>query len=263
MDQPRLLDRVRGAIRARHYSRRTEEAYVGWIKRFIFFHNKRHPAAMGADEVNAFLTSLAVESHVSAATQNQALSAILFLYRVVLEDPLPWLGDIIRAKRTERLPVVLTPSEVRVVIDEVQGVSRLVVQLLYGSGLRLLECLRLRVKDIDFARHEIFVRDPKGGRDRVTTLPRMVEMELRAHLEAVRRTHDADLVWDSARWCCRRRSIASFRMRPAIGSGNGYSRRRAGTSTLQQERNDATIFTNRRCSGRCTQRRRGPVFRSA
>lgn len=193
MEQPKLLDRVRNAIRARHYSRRTEKAYVGWIRRFIFFHNKRHPAAMGSDEVNAFLTSLAVDHHVSATTQNQALSALLFLYRVVLEDPLPWIADLVRARRPERIPVVLSPAEVRLVIDEVEGVSRLVVQLLYGSGLRLLEALRLRVKDVDFARRELFVRDPKGKRDRMTTLPRAVETDLRAHLERVRRIHDADL----------------------------------------------------------------------
>jgi integron integrase len=192
-EQPKLLDRVRAAVRTRHYSSRTEETYLSWIKRFIFFHNKRHPAAMGADDVNAFLTSLAVDGHVSAATQNQALSAILFLYRAVLDDPLPWIGDIVRARRSEHVPVVLTPAEARIVIEETEGVSRLVVQLLYGSGLRLLECLRLRVKDLDFARHEVFVRDPKGRRDRVTTLPQKVEAELRAHLEVVRRLHDSDL----------------------------------------------------------------------
>ena len=193
MEQPKLLDRVSASLRARHYSRRTEKTYVGWIKRFIFFHNKRHPSAMGVDEVNAFLTSLAVDGQVSASTQNQALSAILFLYRVVLEDPLPWIDNIVRARRSEHIPVVLTPAEARLVIDELQSTSRLVAQLLYGSGLRLLECLRLRVKDVDFARHEIFVRDPKGRRDRVTTLPRLVETELRAHLERVRRVHDRDL----------------------------------------------------------------------
>ena len=133
-EPPKLLDRVRAAVRTRHYSRRTEEAYVGWIKRFILFHNKRHPAAMGADEVNAFLTSLAVDRHVSAPTQNQALSAILFLYRVVLEDPLPWIAEIVRARRTEHVPTVLSPGEARTVIDALQGVSRLVTQLLYGSG---------------------------------------------------------------------------------------------------------------------------------
>jgi len=192
-DPPKLLDRVRAEIRTRHYSPRTEEAYVGWVRRFILFHNKRHPAAMGADEVNAFLSSLAVEGHVSATTQNQALCAILFLYRYVLRDPLPWIADIVRAQRPERLPVVLTPQEARLVIDHVEGVSRLVVQLLYGSGLRLLEALQLRVKDIDFGRGEILVRDPKGRRDRVTMLPRVVEIELRAHIEKARRIHDEDV----------------------------------------------------------------------
>ncbi|MEK6374541.1 MAG: integron integrase [Acidobacteriota bacterium] len=191
--QPKLLDRVRAAIRARHYSPRTEETYTGWIKRFIFFHNKRHPASMGADEVNAFLSNLAVEGHVSAATQNQALSAILFLYRFVLEDPLPWLDGVVRARRSQHIPVVMTPLEARLVIDELHGASRLVVQLLYGSGLRLLECLCLRVKDLDFARHEVLVRDPKGRHDRMTTLPRAAETGLRAHLEQARRVHDADL----------------------------------------------------------------------
>ena len=190
---PKLLDRLRAAIRTRHYSPRTEETYVYWVRRFILFHGKRHPASMGADEVNAFISSLATVSNVSAATQNQALSAILFLYRVVLGDPLPWIDDIVRARRSVRTPVVLTVDEVRAVIDTMSGVPRLIVQLLYGSGLRLLECLQLRVKDIDFARHELTVRDPKGRRDRVTTLPRCVELELRAHLERVRRVHDTDL----------------------------------------------------------------------
>ena len=191
--RPKLLDQTREAIRARHYSRRTEETYINWIKRFIFFHNKRHPSMMGADEVNAFVSSLAIRDHVSATTQNQALSAILFLYREVLKDPLPWIADIVRAQRTERVPVVMTPEEVRKMIENVEGVSQLVVQLLYGSGLRLLECLRLRVKDIDFARGEVLVRDPKGRRDRVTTLPRSIAIPLRAHLEQVRRRHNEDL----------------------------------------------------------------------
>src|SRR5262249_22808066 len=152
----------------------------------ILFHNKRHPSSMGAEEVNAFLTSLAVESCVAAGTQNQALSAILFLYRVVLQDPLPWIGEVVRADKPMRIPVVLSPAETRQIIEEVAGTSRLVVKLLYGSGLRLLEALRLRVKDVDFARHELFVRDPKGRRDRGTTLPRVVEPELQEHLEHAR-----------------------------------------------------------------------------
>lgn len=192
-ESPKLLDRVRAAMRARHYSPRTEDTYVNWIKRFIFFHDKRHPASMGADEVNAFASSLAVDGHVSAATQNQALSAILFLYRYVLGDPLPWIDDVVRAQRSERVPVVMTPDEVRAVIESMSGVTALVAQLLYGSGLRLLECLELRVKDLDFARGDVLVRDPKGRRDRVAPLARSLDVVLRAHLEKVRRVHDEDL----------------------------------------------------------------------
>ncbi len=147
---PRLLDRLRDAIRLRHYSIRTEEAYVNWSRRFILFHNTRHPASMGAVEVNNFLTHLAVNGNVSASTQNQALSAILFLYRYVLDDPLPWLKDLVRVSRARRPPVVLTREEVRAILGELEGIPRLVATLLYGTGLRLLEGLRLRVKDIDF-----------------------------------------------------------------------------------------------------------------
>ena len=190
---PRLLPRVHAALRARHYSRRTEEAYVGWIKRFIFFHGKRHPSSMGGDEVNAFLSHLAVQGHVSAATQNQALCALLFLYREVLDEPLPWMDDVIRARRSFRVPVVLTVEEVRHLLGHLSGTTRLIGVLLYGSGLRLLECLRLRVKDVNFARHEIFVRDTKGKRDRITTLPRSIEDPLREHLAKGRQFHDRDL----------------------------------------------------------------------
>ena len=149
--EPLLLDRVRAAIAARHYSRRTEKAYVHWIKRYIFFHGKRHPSEMGAAEVTAFLTSLAVAGRVAAPTQNQALSALLFLYRHVLGVELPWLDDLVRAKRPERLPVVLSRDEVRDVLGRLDGAPRLMALLLYGAGLRLLECCRLRVKDVDFA----------------------------------------------------------------------------------------------------------------
>lgn len=192
-NKPKLLDCVRGELRARHYSRRTEEAYVGWIKRFIFFHNKRHPASMGADEVNAFLTSLATQSHVSAPTQNQALCALLFLYRRVLQDPLPWLKDVVRARRVARVPTVLTPEEVRMVLKAMSGTPQLIAQLLYGGGLRLLECLQLRVKDLDFARRQIYIRDTKGRRDRVTTLPQLVISDLTTHLALVKEQHDDDL----------------------------------------------------------------------
>jgi integrase len=162
--KPRLLDRVREAVRIRHYSRRTEKAYVHWIKRYIFFHGKRHPIEMGAAEVTAFLTSLAMHSKVAASTQNQALSALLFLYREVLVVELPWLDDVVRAKRPLHLPVALTRDEVRAVLQRLDGVPRLMAILLYGAGLRLLECCRLRVKDIDFAMHEITIRDGKGSK---------------------------------------------------------------------------------------------------
>jgi integron integrase len=193
MAAPRLLDQVRERLRSRHYSPRTEETYIGWIRRFILFSDKKHPSLMGAEEVNRFLSSLAVDGDVSSATQNQALSAILFLYREVLEDPLPWLNDVVRARRSQHLPVVLTPAEVRAVLDAMGGPARLVVQLLYGGGLRLLECLALRVKDVNFGRHELFIRDPKGGHDRLTTLPRSLVPALHEHLGKVQERHERDL----------------------------------------------------------------------
>jgi integron integrase len=190
---PRLLDRVREAIRIRHYSRRTEKAYVHWIKRYIFFHGKRHPAGMGASEVSAFLSALAVGGKVAASTQNQALSALLFLYRQVLGIELPWLEDLVRAKRPARLPVVLTRDEVRTLLECLHGAPRLMAILLYGAGLRLLECCHLRVKDIDFATSQITIRDGKGRKDRATMLPAAVKPGLARHLEHVRAQHDADL----------------------------------------------------------------------
>ena len=169
---PRLLDRVREANRLRHGSRSTEKSYIGWIRRFILFHGKRHPAEMGGSEVAQFLSSLAVEGRVAASTQNQALSALLFLYRYVLHQELPWLDDVVRARRPKHLPIVLTRDEVRAVISKLDGTPRLMAGLLYGSGLRLLECARLRVRDIDFAMNLIMVRDGKGAKDRVTVLGR-------------------------------------------------------------------------------------------
>jgi integron integrase len=191
--RPRLLDRVRGAIRAAHYSRRTEDAYVGWIRRYILFHRKRHPVEMGAPEVVAFLTALAVERRVSASTQNQALAALLFLYRRVLAVELPWLDEVVRAKRPSRVPVVLTREEVREVLSRVEGTAGLVATLLYGAGLRLLEALQVRAKDLDFARGEIVVRDGKGGKDRRTMLPGSLRQRLEHHLETVIAQHAADL----------------------------------------------------------------------
>ena len=190
---PKLLDQVRAKIRLKHYSIRTEQTYVDWVKRFVIFHGKRHPAEMGAMEVEAFLTHLAVEGRVSASTQNQAKSALLFLYREVLGSELPWLDQVEKAKAPQRLPVVLTRAEVQALLSRLEGVPWLVASLLYGSGLRIMECLRLRVKDVDFSRREILVRDGKGFKDRVTMLPAALLQPLRDHLLRVRRLHEDDL----------------------------------------------------------------------
>jgi integron integrase len=189
---PKLLDQVRERLRLKHYSIRTETQYVQWVRRFIIFHQKRHPAEMGAVEVEAFLTYLAVEAQVAAATQNQALSALLFLYREVLGVDLPWLENVVRAKRPARLPVVLTRREVAAVLDRMQGTHGLMARLLYGTGMRLMECMRLRVKDVDFERMEILIRDGKGSKDRVTMLPQALSAPLQAHLQTRRRLYDDD-----------------------------------------------------------------------
>jgi integron integrase len=191
--EPRLLDQVHIAIRARHFSWRTEKAYIGWIKRFIIFHGKRHPANLGEVEVTAFLSALATRDAVSSSTQNQALSAILFLYRAVLGKNLEWLEGVVRAKRSVRLPVVLTRDEVRAILGELRGTPWLMTSLMYGAGLRLLECARLRIKDVDFGRLEITVRNGKGGKDRRTMLPVALRGALAAHVERVKRLHDRDL----------------------------------------------------------------------
>ncbi|HUP35805.1 MAG TPA: integron integrase [Candidatus Limnocylindria bacterium] len=190
---PRLLDRVRAALRTRHCSLRTEKAYVGRIRRYTLFHDKRHPADMGAAEITRFLSALAIQRNVAASTQNQALSALLFLYRDVLGQALPWLDDIVRPRNRERIPVVLTRAEVQAVLDALDGPTRLAALLLYGAGLRLLEALRLRVKDVDFARNHITVRSGKGDKDRVTMLPAAASRDLAKHLETIRDQHDADL----------------------------------------------------------------------
>lgn len=193
MSSPKLLDQVRAILRARHYSRRTEESYVDWIRRFVRFHGLRHPRDLGRVEVEAFLTHLAVDLNVAASTQNQARAALLFLYRVVLAVPLdePW--NVVVAKAPGRLPTVLTKAEVRALLAHMSGVDRLMAELLYGSGLRLLECVRLRVKDVDFAQRQVLVRDGKGAEDRVTMLPTGVTSALHEHLSAVREVHRKDL----------------------------------------------------------------------
>ena len=176
---PRLLDRVRDVLRQRHYSYRTEQAYIHWIKRYILFHEKKHPAQMGAEEITAFLTYLARERSVAAATQNQALSALLFLYGEVLGEKLPWMDGIVRAKCPIKVPVVLTRDEVAALLGHLEGTKWLMASLLYGAGLRLRECLRLRVKDIDFGFHQVVIRDGKGAKDRVTMLPQSLVEPLR------------------------------------------------------------------------------------
>ncbi len=190
---PRLLDQVHEAIRRLHYSRRTEEAYAHWIKRFIFWSGKRHPATLGEPDVSAFLSHLAVERNVAAATQNQALAALLFLYKQVLGRDLAWLDGMVRAKRPVRLPVVLSPLEAESLLAQLRGVHALMAGLLYGSGLRLMECLRLRVKDVDFAYRQILVRDGKGEKDRVTMLPERLVQTLHAQLGEAKRLHAIDL----------------------------------------------------------------------
>jgi len=190
---PRLLERMRQVLRRMHYSYRTEKTYCYWVRHFIFWSGKRHPRDMGAAEVTAFLNYLANEREVAAATQNQALSALLFLYGKVLEIKLPWLDDLVRAKRSVRLPVVLSQSEVEGLLGQMEGMTALMAALLYGGGLRLRECLRLRVKDIDFVYRQITVREGKGNKDRVTMLPEKLPEPLQRHLGRVKRLHERDL----------------------------------------------------------------------
>ncbi|MGZ3621207.1 MAG: integron integrase [Usitatibacter sp.] len=189
---PRLLEKLRQRIRFRHYSLRTERTYAHWVKRFVHFHDLRHPGEMGAAEVTAFLSSLATEGNVAASTQNQALSAILFLYKEVLGIELPWLDEVHRAKKPRRLPTVLTQSEVRSLLAHVEGVHGLLARLLYGTGMRLMEGVRLRVKDLDLERREVVVRHGKGGRDRVTVLPAALVPPLREHLSRIHEWFTAD-----------------------------------------------------------------------
>jgi integron integrase len=191
MTQPlRLLDAVRAEIRVRRYSYRTEQAYVDWIHRFVLFHGKRHPREMGGPEVAKFLSHLASDRNVAAATQNQALAALLFLYKRVLNVKLPWIADVVRASRPKRLPTVLSQKDAQRVLANLQGVYWLIGALFYGSGLRLTEALRLRVKDLELSNCRVIVRDGKGNKDRVTILPASLVPNLRAHLERVRELHD-------------------------------------------------------------------------
>jgi integron integrase len=191
--EPRLLDQMRDVIRLKHYSIRTEQSYLDWAKRYILFHGKRHPRDMGATEVRAFLTHLAVDLNVSAGTQNQALNALVFLYREVLKQGLGSLEEVVRARTSRRLPVVMSVEEVQRILDNMEGVYRLMAHVLYGTGLRLMECLRLRVKDVDFDRNRITVREGKGFSDRMTMLPAVLKPALREHLDQVKKLHEQDL----------------------------------------------------------------------
>jgi len=190
---PKLLESLREALHVRHYSHRTEDTYCSWVKRFVHFHKLRHPKEMGELEINLFLTHLAVSEKVSASTQNQALSALLFLYRHVIGKEVGDLGHVIRARKPIHLPVVLTREEVKALLALLTGDKWLMASLMYGAGLRLMECLRLRVQDIDFSRNEIMVRDGKGAKDRITMLPESLKQPLSDHLKNVKRIHDKDL----------------------------------------------------------------------
>lgn len=189
----KLLDQLRDAIRAKHYSYRTEQTYIDWCKRYILFHNKRHPAEMGIGEIQAYITYLATNRNVAASTQNQALSAILFLYRNVLLKDIEFPTDVIRPKKPGRLPTVLTKAEALSVIEKMNGGPKLMTQLLFGSGLRLMECLRLRIKDIDFSNKQIIVRDGKGENDRAVPLPDTISLTLKVHIQTVKSLHQQDL----------------------------------------------------------------------
>ena len=193
MSKPRLFEQVRDQMRLHHYSLRTEETYLHWIKRYILFHGKRHPAEMGEQEITAFLTHLAVDKNVAASTQNQALAAVLFLYKKVLNQELEWMEGIVRAKRPARIPEVMSPQQVMALLRELKGTHQLIARLLYGTGMRLMEAICLRVRDINFDYRQITVRSGKGGKDRVTVLPDSLMNPLKIHLSRVRTLHKTDL----------------------------------------------------------------------
>jgi len=192
-NKPKLLEQLSQAMRSRHYSRKTEATYIHWIKRFIFFHHVRHPKDMAEPEINAFLTHLAVKEHVSASTQNQALCAIIFLYKYVLNRKIGDIGEVIRARNPVRLPVVMTKDEVKAVLSNLTGDKWIIVYLMYGAGLRLMECLRLRIQDLDFSKNQIIVRSGKGDKDRITMFPESVKKPLIEHLSKVKKIHESDI----------------------------------------------------------------------
>jgi integron integrase len=248
--KPKLLEQVRNAIRARHYSYMTEKAYVGWIKRFIFFHDKRHPAEMGEPEVAKFLSSLATNSKVSASTQNQALHAILFLYQEILQRKIGFIEGVVRAQRPRRLPVVLTREEVRRILGGMNGTPWLMAMLLYGAGLRLMECCRLRVKDIDFSQNQIVIRGGKGNKDRHTMLPTAVKEILYRHLQDVKKLHDGDLKQGLGRVVLPNALERKYPNGPQEWGWQWVFPRQVTTPTGSTARSVDTIFTNRCSRGR-------------
>ena len=263
MTQPKLLDQYRERLRIKHYSLRTEQAYLHWVRRFIFFHGKRHPAGLGGPEVERFLSHLATEGRVSASTQNQALAALLFLYREVLGKELPWMDGVVRAKRPARVPVVLSENEVRALLAQLDGKRWLVAALLYATGMRLLEGLRLRVKDVDFERREITVRDGKGGRDRRTMLPERLIEALRARtLLAYRCCTSATSRRVSARFIFRSRSRANIRGRDEAGLGSTCFHQAAGQTILSTGRCGGTIWMRKYSSAPCWRQRARPGWPS-
>ncbi len=256
---PRLLDRVRLTIRARHYSPRTEKAYLAWIRRFIFFHGRRHPDELGVPEVTGYLSHLASQRNVSSSTQTQAFAAILFLYRDVLGRNLVGLDDVVRAKRPVRVPLVLARDEVRAILRRMSGTPLLMCSLMYGSGLRLLECCRLRVKDVDFDRCEITVHDGKGRKDRVTVLPARLDLGASGpSFGAPRASTSPTWTVGPATSPCRTRSTASTRTPAASGRGSGSSPRPASTSIPTPARGAGITstrpFSSARSPRRCGRR---------
>jgi site-specific recombinase XerD len=253
-ERERLIPTVRRLMRTKHLSRLTEEAYVRWVLRYVHFHGRRHPRTLGEKEMREFLCHLAVDRNVTASTQSQALAALLFLYVEVLRDPVPWIADVIRARRPHRLPVVMTREEVRAVLGKMSGSPRLVALLLYGSGLRLMEALRLHVKDIDFGMNQITVRGGKGDRDRVTMLPEAARSGLERHLIRVKSLHERDLAADAGLRSCPMPWRGSIQTRARSWPGSGYSPRSASRWTPRRKIAIGIICTRRWCNARCGMR---------
>jgi site-specific recombinase XerD len=247
LPKPKLLDQVRQAIHARHYSPKTEESYVHCIKRFIFFHSKRHPAGMGEREIAQFLSSLASELRVSASAQNQALNGILFLYRAVMRKEIGYVDGVIRAKRPHRLPVVLTRQEVKSILGMLDRSDWLMVMLLYGAGLRLMECLQLRIKDIDFTSNQIIVRAGKGDKDRHTMFPTAVKEPLAKHVEIIKEQHRRDLERGLGRVALPNALDRKYPTPEKSGAGNGYFPQLATTRIGKPESNADITCTNPFC----------------